>query len=197
MPNDWNPNVMTDAEEDQLGYEIDRFGFVVPLIVRPHPNSPEVWEVIDGEHRLTVGMKKGLTGFPCWVIDVDRDTAMQLTPILNELHGTPDQAKLGELLKDLMQRQPEDELREAMPFSRQRFDELIGEITVDWGALEAGHPTTPTGDPSEERWRELVFRLPSDAATVVEQAIAKAREEADAGNDWQGLEYIAAEFMAR
>ncbi len=194
--NDWNPNVMTDAEEAQLAFEIQRFGFVQPVIVRPHPSIKDGFEIIDGEHRVTVGSALGLTGFPCWVIDVDRDTAMQLTPILNELHGTPDEAKLGDLLKDLLERQPESDIREAMPFSRQKFDELIGEITVDWGALEAGHPTTPTG-PSEDRWVERVYRMPAAAAEVVDQAVAKAREEADAGNDWQGLEFIAAEYMAR
>jgi hypothetical protein len=37
--------------------------------------------------------------------------------------------------------------------------------------------------------------MPADVAEVVDQAIAKAREEADVKNDWQGLEILAAEYM--
>ena len=117
-----------------------------------------------------------------------------MTPILNELHGTADSEKLGALLKDLATRQSEVELRAVMPFARERFDELIGAITVDWGALE--NQRAKLGD-NEERWVARVFRMPAEAAEVVDQAIDKAKGEADASNDWQGLEFIAAEFMGR
>jgi len=188
---------MTPEEESKLRIEIDRFGFVVPLIVRPifEVEGAVRWEVIDGEHRLAVGGSLGLYEFPCWVIDVDTDTAMQLTPILNELRGSPNSDKLGALLRDLMSRQPEAELRITMPFSRERFDELIGERTVDWDALE--QKRIGTEQPSNERWVERVYRMPSDAAEVVDQAVDRAKSEADANNDWQGLEYIAAEYMGR
>lgn len=185
---------MTDEEEDRLRYVITKFGFVVPLVVRPHPDDDALFEIIDGEHRLDVGTELGIQIFPCRVIDVDTDTAMQLTPILNELHGTADSEKLGALLKDLATRQSEVELRAVMPFARERFDELIGAITVDWGALE--NQRAKLGD-NEERWVERVFRMPAEAAEVVDQAIDKAKGEADASNDWQGLEFIAAEFMGR
>lgn len=182
---------MTPEEEAQLRVEIQRFGFVVPMIVRPHPIHEDGFEIIDGEHRYEIGRGLGLEWFPCWVIDVDTDTAMQLTPILNELHGTADSDKLGALLKDLMTRQSEADLRVVMPFSRERFDELVGERSIDWDALgkERG-----VGDPAE-RWVERVYRMPADAAEVVDQAVSKARQEADAANDWQGLEFIAAEFL--
>lgn len=186
---------MTDAEEDQLRLEIQRFGFVVPLIVRPHPTQMNGFEIIDGEHRLTVGASEGITSFPSWVIDVDTDTAMQLTPILNELRGHADSTKLGDLLKDLMQRQPEQRLREVMPFARERFDELIGQISVDWGALEQKRVSMETA--SEERWVERIYRMPADAAEVIDQAVERAKTEAGASNDWQGLEFVAAEFLGR
>jgi ParB family chromosome partitioning protein len=185
---------MTPEEEAQLRFEITRFGFLVPLIVRRHPGNYGDWarEIIDGEHRFDVGQGLGMTEFPCWVIDADDDEARQLTPILNELHGTPDNDKLGALLKDLMTRQPEQELRLTMPFSRERFDELIGERTVDWDNI--GKPPQLG---NAERWVERVYRMPAEAAEVLDEAVARAKTEADTENDWQGIEYIAAEFMAR
>jgi len=191
--NDWNPNVMTAEEEAQLRTEIRKFGFVVPLIVRPHPKQRGRFEIIDGEHRLDVGVSEGIAWFPCWVIDVDDDTARQLTPILNELHGQPDDEKLGALLRDLLSRNPEQDLREVMPFDRQRFDQLIGEMTVDWNELDR----VASRDGGTDRWVERVYRMPAEAAQVVDQAIAKAREEAGVDDDWRGLEFIAAEFMGR
>jgi len=184
---------MTSDEEQQLRYEITRFGFVVPLIVRAHPFRPDAFEVIDGEHRLDVGASLGMRDFPSWVIDATDDEARQLTPILNELHGTPNSDKLGALLRDLMQRVPEQELRMAMPFSRDRFDEVIGELTVNWDALE--QKRVPQED--NERWVERVYRMPATVAAVVDQAVEAARTEADAANDWQGLEFIAAEYLGR
>lgn len=194
--NTWNPNEMTPEEEAQLRLEITRFGFVVPLVVRPHPGPFGDWarEIIDGEHRFEVGKRLGINEFPCWVIDVDDDTARQLTPILNELHGTPNDEKLSDLLKDLMSRQPEQQLREVMPFSRERFDQLIGDMTVDWDALNRQRESM---DNDEERWVERVYRLPADAAGVVDEAIEKAKVEADSKFEWQGLEFVCAEFLGR
>lgn len=194
FPNDWNPNEMTPEEESQLLFEIKRFGFLVPLIVRQHPTRTyPAHEIIDGENRYRIGLRLGMTQFPSWVIEATDDEARQLTPILNELHGTPSSEKLGSLLKDLMTRVPEQELRVAMPFGRERFDELIGEMTVDWSALERQR------EPEEmaERWVERVYRMPAGAASVVDSAIDKARAEVGAQNDWQGLEFVAAEFLGR
>ena len=188
---------MTPEEETQLRYEIKKFGFIVPLICRPHPGPHGDWarEIIDGEHRFDVGRLLGMDEFPCWVIEATDEEARQLTPILNELHGTPSSDKLGALLKDLMKRGvPEQELRVTMPFGRERFDELIGELTVDWGALEKKREAN---EATEDRWVERVYRMPADVAIVVDSAINKAVSEVDAKNDWQGLEFIAAEFLGR
>lgn len=190
-PNTWNPNVMQDEERDRLRAGIRKFGFLDPLTVRW---ADPRYEIIDGEHRWEVGVEEGLESFPCFVIEADDDTARMLTPILNELHGSPDTQKLSDLIKDLQQRHSDVTLRELLPYSRQRFDELVGQISVDWGALEAKRQDA---DDVEDRWVERVYRMPAGSAEVVDQAVEKAKAEAGASNDWQGLEYVAAEFMGR
>ncbi len=192
---------MTKAEEDKLRHIIRTKGFLDPLTVRSRKGIngtlDDIYEVIDGEHRLSIGIDEGLTWFPCWLIDVDDATARELTPILNEMRGHHDADKLGTLLKDLLKRRDEGELRAIMPFDRERFDELIGNRKpIDWGALEQKRTSGPgAGQPSEQRWVERVYRMPADVAEVVDQAVTKAKEEADVDNDWQGLEYVCAEYM--
>lgn len=196
-PNTWNPNRMDDVAEAKERASIRRYGFVVPIVVRYSP-AETPFEIIDGENRFTIGKDMGINVFPCWNLGtVDDDTARELTPILNELHGRPDEDKLGSLLKDLLKRRDEGELRAVMPFDRERFDRLAGKLKdIDWGALEQKRTSGPqAGQPSGERWVERVYRMPADVAEVVDQAIARAKEEADAGNDWQGLEYICAEYL--
>lgn len=187
---------MTEEEREQLRTEIRTFGFVVPLVVRVLREDPLLYEIVDGEHRWEVGVEEGIDDFPVFIIDVTTDQAMMLTPILNELHGHPDSVKLGDMLKDLQTRHELTTLREVMPFSRQRFDELVGTISVDWDALEKTRSRV-SGDHGEERWVERVYRMPAAVAEVVDQAVAKAKEEANASNDWQGLEFVCAEFMGR
>lgn len=191
QPNDWNPNVMTDEEADKLRRGIRRFGFVQPLTVRPWNG---VFQIIDGEHRWEIGVEEGIEVFPCWVIDVDDDTARMLTPILNELHGSPDTQKLGALLKDLQDRHSETELRALMPFSRTRFDELIGTISVDWEALEQKRRGA---DEVEDRWVERVLRMPLEAANVYDAAIERMKEDAGAdAPDWRAVELICSDYLA-
>jgi hypothetical protein len=187
---------MTPEEESKLRHIIRTYGFLDPLTVRPFPDRMGFFQVIDGEHRLAIGAGEGIEDFPCWVVEADDTTARELTPILNEMRGHHDEKKLGSLLSDLMKRRDEDSLRAVMPFSKDRFDQLVGVKSIDWGALEQKRVTgNGAGQPSGERWVERVYRMPADVAEVVDQAIAKAREEADVKNDWQGLEILAAEYM--
>jgi hypothetical protein len=185
------------AEKERLS--IHRYGFLDPLTVRFNPLEGDPYhqyEIIDGEHRFRIAAKEGMTWFPCWVVDVDDDTAMELTAILNELRGRPNENKLKDLLSGLIKRRDEGELRAVMPFDKERFDALVGAKTIDWGALEQKRVSGPTpGAPSGERWVERVYRMPADVAEVVDNAIARAKGEADADNDWQGLEYVCAEYL--
>lgn len=191
---------MTADEEAKLRYIIRKYGFLDPLTVRAHKIADggprDGFQIIDGEHRFDIGLSEGILDFPCWVISVDDDTARELTPILNEMRGRHDDQKLGSLLKDLLKRRDEGELRAVMPFDKTKFDQLVGSKTIDWGALEQGKaPGQHAGKPSGEKWVERVYRMPADVAEVVDEAIEKAKGEADAENDWQGLEYVCAEYL--
>lgn len=200
--NPWNPNKMDDAMLAKERESIVQYGFVVPVVVREI--GPLEYQIIDGEHRYRIGLELGMSEFPCWNLgEVDEATARQLTIVLNETRGTADEDKLGNLIRDLLGRRDEEGLRAAMPFSKERFDALVkrgqtADGVVDWGALEARkqQQAAQQTQGAQERWTERVFRLPPAAAEVLDQAIAKAKEEAETENNWQALELIAADYLS-
>ena len=191
-PNDWNPNVQPDwVYQKELG-SIRRYGFVDPLIVREA--GVEQYEIIDGFHRWKAADELGYTELPCWNLgEVSDADARELTVILNETRGQPNQDRLRELLQDLIKRRgDEDVVRDIMPFSRERFDEIIGRARVDWDALEERRQQLQT----EGRWKEIVLRMPYEAAHTVEQAMDEVRQREGLAERWEALEMICAEAIA-
>jgi ParB family chromosome partitioning protein len=44
---------------DQLAEDIEKEGQLKPIIVRPHPEKPNVYQIVDGEHRVRAFRKLG------------------------------------------------------------------------------------------------------------------------------------------
>jgi ParB-like nuclease domain len=70
VPNEYNPNVMTDREFDLLYDNIEQVGFTDPILVWPDPAAPGKYKVIGGHHRLEVAKLLGYTEVPV-TINVD------------------------------------------------------------------------------------------------------------------------------
>lgn len=190
-PNPWNPNTMNEAMYEKELASIRKFGFVDPLTVREV--GVDRYQIIDGEHRWRGAADLGYTELPCWNLGIiEDDDAKQLTIVLNETRGQSDQARLGVLLSELAARRGEPEIREIMPFDRARFDELVGKASIDWEALEKRREAVK----GEGRWKELVYRMPYDAAKVVEDAVAAVQEREGFSDSWRALEMICADSLA-
>lgn len=192
-PNPWNPNRMDDAMLEKERASIEQFGFVDPITVR-EVGVPD-YEIIDGEHRWMVGQGMGMTEFPCWNLGIiDDDIARQLTIVLNETRGTTDEDRLAILVQDLLKRRDERGLRAVLPFDRERFTQLAGRREVDWAALESKRKAIQQqGGP--DRWVERVFRMPTAAADVLDDAIDKAKVDGETEHSWRALELISADYL--
>ena len=70
-PHPLNANVMSDDLREKLRAHIKRTGRYPHLIVRPHPNKPGRYQVLDGHHRLTVLRDLGHATARCDIWDVD------------------------------------------------------------------------------------------------------------------------------
>jgi len=196
FPNPWNVNEMSPEMFQKELASIAEFGFVVPLLVRTHPWEPDAYQIIDGEHRWRAGKELGMISFPVSIIEVDDDTAQQLSIVLNETRGSANQLKLASLVRSLAARTDPEKLQRVMPFSRERFDEMLGrldESRIDFDALKQKRQSMN----SEGGWVERVFRLPADSATVVDDALRKIMEAEQIDEQWRALELMAADSLAR
>lgn len=132
--NPWNPNVQSQAVRRAQRQSLETWGMIQPITVRPHPDIPGEWQIINGEHRWTDAQELGLVTLPAVVLaDLDEADARKLTVVLNETAGDPDPTLLGELLLDLQRRQGEL-LGHALPYTTGELEKLLE------GAGEASPP---------------------------------------------------------
>lgn len=81
-PNPDNPRVRMD-DLDDLAASIATQGIIQPLVVMPHPDKPDAFQVLAGHRRLAAADIAGLDAVPC-VLRKGRDTAASLELALVE-----------------------------------------------------------------------------------------------------------------
>jgi len=199
-PNPWNVNEMDEFMFQKELESIRQFGFVDPLLVRPHPWEKDAYQIIDGEHRWRAGRELGMEYFPANVIDVDDDTAQQLSIVLNETRGRANETKLSSLVRSLVDKRGEAVVR-VLPFTSERLMQMVAEKEeqVDFAALAERQKILAKRREGSGAWVERVYRLPRDSAEeVVDKAIHKVLDEEGlpADQDWKALELIMADFLA-
>lgn len=177
---------------------IRKYGFIDPMTVRALPGKPGEWQIIDGENRWRAARDLGIESGPAFSLgNVEEKMAMQLTIVLNELRGQYDPRSMGSLLRTLLDNETIDELTRTLPFTEESLRGLIGLQDFDWGTLGKQQESAPSAERSRERWVERTFRLEVAANGVLQQALDKAKEEADGEmSDAQALELIAADYIA-
>lgn len=191
-PNPWNPNVMTPEIFEKERASIREFGFVDPLTVRWIGDR---YQIIDGEHRWKAGRLEGYRTFPVVLLrDIDDETAKQLTIVLNETRGSPDKGKLAALVRDLAAKRDQAQLQRVLPYTAEQMRSMVtGMDQIDWDSL---HQKRDQLKQDRERWVERVFRMPAEAAQVVDDAIERVKTQEGIETDWRALEMIAADSMA-
>jgi ParB/RepB/Spo0J family partition protein len=189
-PNPWNPNRMDEDMFEKAVTSIREFGFVDPITTRTISDGE--YEIVDGEHRWVAAKQEGLTNIP--IVDLGQipdEIAQQLTIVLNETRGQADPQRLGRLLLDLSRKVDKDKLISTLPYSREAFDRLSGLKTLDLSSLES-----QTRQAAANQWVERIYRMPKDAAEVLDSAIQTWRSVEGEAPDWKVLEMLAADYLA-
>ena len=152
----WNPNAMTAKGLARLQESISRYGWVVPLVVRPRTGGD--YEVLSGNQRLTIAQELGLDSVSCVVVDVDDAHARLLAQALNHLHGEDDLGLRAELLRAVLEHLPPADVLAVLPESADSLRELaalgqqgMGEYLEKWQQTRAARLRHFTAQLTEEQ----------------------------------------------
>jgi ParB family transcriptional regulator, chromosome partitioning protein len=170
---DWSPNVMDEVMRSRLRRSIQRFGLVLPLVVRPlEANS---YQTIGGAQRLAVLKELGVGPVPCVVLEADDANARLLAQALNRIQGQDDLGLQAELIREVLQSLPQEEVLSLLPEMAQSLQALssLGQETMadylkSWQNAQSA------------RLKHLQFQLTPAQLEVVEEALTQVLPQAKA-----------------
>jgi len=142
VANSWNPNVMTDKEEEKLGENIDRNGFLQTVLLYKQQDGK--YMIIDGEHRWKTAKQDKLRSIVLDDTDLEQikkkliskgipvnnkdDVMKALTANMNRQRGTMSPALFGEMISGM---EIDDSMKGAllqMEEEELKFYQLVDEI---------------------------------------------------------------------
>jgi len=178
-PNPWNPNRMDASTRDKLRAYLQREGLVQPLVVRPHPETEDRYQILGGFHRWQLCKDElGYTEVPCVVLELDDRRAKVLTVNLNELSGEPVPHLLAELLHDLNRDTSLDDLATQLPYEMRQLQDSLELLKLPDGLelrLQREVQEHEDGSPTS-----LTFVV--DEAEPIDEALGRAVETLEGKN---------------
>ena len=195
-PNSWNPNVQTVRVSAALGESLEAYGFIDPVLVRPHPDGG--FEIVDGEHRWDAAVAAGAETVAVIVRELSDDDAKKLTVILNETRGSADVVGLAQLLAELGGTMDADELIIGLPYSPDELSDLIAMADLEWNAPSSSGEGRAG---ARDGWSTISCRVPDAARVVIADAVSRFWRGKDIPHNEAAayglmLEALAADYLA-
>jgi len=116
---DTNPNQLTDEQMDSLKMTMEKFGYLVPVILNKD------YTVVDGEHRVRVYQDLGKRKIPAYVIDVDSIDLKILRQLMNKLRGEHDKQKDADEFKSIFDAGKLDEFSQLLAKDKSEFEQIL------------------------------------------------------------------------
>ena len=166
----WNVNQVDDSVMQRLRTSIEKYGLVQNLVVRQVTGG---YEVLSGNHRLRLLKELDIKNAPSVIVNVDDAHARLLAQALNHIHGDDDLGLRAELIREVMQAIPEDELLSILPDTLSGLKGMasLGQETMA-GYLQNWEKARAV------RLRNLIFKLTQEQLQSVEIAIDHILPEA-------------------
>ncbi len=166
FPAEWNPNEMDEAMLAHLRCSIQRFGLVVPLVVRSVGSAR--FETVGGAHRLLAARDLSMASVPCVVIEADDAGARLLGQALNHIAGSDNLGLRAEVLRDVLESMPQEDVMALLPETAASLQALtsIGKQSIAQ-ALQQWEQA------QKARLHHLAFQLTDAQLEVVEQALQR------------------------
>lgn len=196
VPHPLNANVMPEDLREKLAAHIKQSGRYPMVIVRPAPETPGKFQILDGHHRVQVLRDLGHTEVRTDVWDVTDREAKVLLATLNRLQGADQPIRRAQLIHELLGEMSLEDLAGLLPESDKQLQELhsllefpaeeiAAQLAEDAEAQEKALPTVMT------------FVVSAEQASVIERAVELA-SDGTPGRDRKakGLANLAAKFLA-
>ena len=162
-----SPNEQSKANFARLVRNIERTGRYEPLVVRPSPENPGCYQIINGHHRRQALARLGHDAADCIVWDIDDEQTDILLATLNRLGGTDALSKKLRLLRRLNNRHSPGEIAKLIPQTRQQIERL----------MNLRMPRRPAEINAKSLANPVVFFLDDEQQRVVEQALSVAGQD--------------------
>ena len=195
MPHPLNANVMPPEYRDKLRAHIKRTGRYPFLVVRPHPEEPGKYQVLDGHHRVAVLRELGHTEARCDVWDVDDREAKLLLATLNRLEGQDAPLRRAQLVHELLGEMNLEDLAGLLPETDKQLEELHS--LLEFPAEEVAAMLEAEAEEAERVLpRVLSFVVTPEQEEVIENAV-EAASDGTPGRDRRarGLANLAKRFL--
>jgi len=164
VPHPDNPNRMSKANFAKLVRNIERTSRYEPLVVRPCPDKPGYFQIINGYHRCQALAQLGYKTADAIVWDVDDQQTDILLATLNRLVGCDVLDKRLALLKRLNQQMEPKALAKLLPQTAKQIEHLTN-LKI---------PNTPAKINANCLANPLVFFVNDKQHQMIEQALRLA-----------------------
>jgi ParB-like chromosome segregation protein Spo0J len=185
-----NPNRQSKVNFAKLLRNIERTGRYEPLVVRPCPNKPGFYQIINGHHRCQALAKLGHEAADCIVWNIDDEQTDILLATLNRLGGSDQLGKKLKLLKRLKKKLDTGELARLIPHTKKQIERLTN--------LKL--PSAPAKIDTASFANPVVFFLNDKQQQIVDEALSLAarngKEKTKAARYAAALTHMAESFVA-
>ncbi|MHC4153595.1 MAG: ParB/RepB/Spo0J family partition protein [Planctomycetota bacterium] len=184
-----NPNQQSKVNFAKLLRNIERTGRYEPLVVRPCPDKPGLYQIINGHQRCHALTRLGRKAADCIVWDIDDEQTDILLATLNRLGGTDQLGKKLELLKRLNNKLDTGELARLIPQTKKQIERLTN--------LKL--PSSPAKIDAASFANPVVFFLDDRQQQIVDEALSLAaqngKEKTKAARNAAALTHMAESFL--
>lgn len=171
----WNPNQADEDTRCRLRHSIERFGLVVPLVVRAV--SENRFETVGGAQRLAVLRELAVPSAACVVVEADEARAMLLAQVLNHIHGEDDLGLRAELLRKMLESLQQGEILAMLPQTAGSLQALAA-----LGQQDLAEHLRAWQQAQAARLRHFQVQLTEAQLSVVQEAVARVMPQAKAAD---------------
>jgi ParB family chromosome partitioning protein len=177
IPNTWNYNEQPEEMFEKTKANIEEFGMIKPVTVRE--NEDGRFEIINGFHRWLACKELGYKKISINNLGTVNDSeAQSLTVLLNEIKGTSNAVKMGQLIDSVYGSDHWEVILKTLPISS---DELENYRKIYQDSLNSLAEVAKKEDEVE---KETVYQLlvTEDQAQTIDLALGKFDEVVPVGD---------------